>query len=216
MKLKWLGHASFLITSESGTKIVTDPYIPGGDLKYGEIEESADIVTVSHDHFDHNNVAAVQGNPTVVKGTAEVMGIKFNSLPTYHDDAQGAKRSSNTIIYFELDGVNVCHLGDLGHTLSNSQTTSLGKVDILLVPVGGFYTIDARAASQVCDQIKPRVIIPMHFKNEKCDFPISGVDEFLQGKANVSRPETSEVEFKAGELPGSTQITQIIVVNPAM
>ena len=213
MKVKWLGHASFLITSESGTKIVTDPYIPGGDLKYGEIEESADIITVSHDHFDHNNVAAVQGNPTVVKGTAEVMGIKFNSLPTYHDDAQGAKRSNNTIIYFELDGMTICHLGDLGHTLSNSQAASLGKVDILLVPVGGFYTIDARAASQVCDQIKPRVIIPMHFKNEKCNFPISGVDEFLQGKANVSRPETSEVEFRAGELPGSTRI---IVVNPAM
>ena len=115
MKIKWLGHASFLIISDSGLKIITDPYVTGGDLSYGQIKESADIVTVSHDHTDHNNVAAVQGSPRVVRGAAEVKGIKFNGIPTYHDDTGGGKRGKNTIICFEIDGMRVCHLGDLGH-----------------------------------------------------------------------------------------------------
>jgi len=213
MKIKWLGHATFLITSDSGTRIITDPYETGSDLKYGRIKESADIVTVSHDHFDHNNVAAVQGNPQVVKGTTEAKGIKFKGIPTYHDDAGGSQRGSNTIFCFEVDGVNVCHIGDLGHALNDKQVTELGKIDILIIPVGGFYTIDAKVASQVCDQLKPGVIIPMHYKNDKCGLPIAGVDEFLRGKSNVTRLDSSEVEFKSGELPPSTQI---MVLKPAL
>lgn len=95
MKIKWLGHASFLITSDTGTKIVTDPYVTGGPLSYGEIKESADIVTVSHEHGDHNNAAAVQGNPEVVKGTTKAGGIEFKGIPTYHDDAEGNQRGKN-------------------------------------------------------------------------------------------------------------------------
>ena len=109
--------------------------------------------------------------------------------------------------------MRLCHIGDLGHELTDRQAAELGKVDVLLIPVGGFYTIDAAVASQVCDQIKPGVIIPMHFKNNKCGFPIAGVDEFLQGKKNVMQLDNSEVEFKAGELPIETQIT---VLKPAL
>jgi L-ascorbate metabolism protein UlaG (beta-lactamase superfamily) len=206
MKIKWLGHAAFLITSDSGTRIITDPYKPADDLKYGEIKESADLVTVSHEHTDHNNVAAVRGSPQVTRKTTEAKGIKFKGIPTYHDDAGGSKRGSNTILCFEIDGVNVCHAGDLGHVLSDAQAAELGEVDVLLIPVGGFFTIDANTASQVCDQLKPRVIIPMHYKTDKLDFPITSVDEFLRGKDNVTRLDSSEVEFKAGELPDSTQI----------
>jgi L-ascorbate metabolism protein UlaG (beta-lactamase superfamily) len=213
MKIKWLGHAAFLITTDSGIRIITDPYKPADDLKYGEIKESADIVTVSHEHFDHNNAAAVQGNPQVVRKTTEAKGIKFKGIPTYHDDAGGSKRGSNTIFCFEVDGLNICHMGDLGHALNDKQVAEVGKVDILLIPVGGFYTIDAKAASQICDQLKPRVIIPMHYKTNKIDFPITGVDEFLKGKDNVSRLDNSEVEFKAGEFPAGTQIT---VLKPAL
>ncbi len=206
MKIKWLGHASFMITAETGTKIITDPYVTAENLNYGEIKESADIVTVSHEHGDHSNVSAVRGNPEVVRGTAKVKGIEFKGIPTYHDDAEGKLRGNNTILYFEVDGIRVCHLGDLGHPLSDKQATELGSVDILLIPVGGFYTIDAKVASQLCDRLKPKVIIPMHFRNDKCTFPIAGVDEFLQGKGGVSRLDASEVEFKQGELPTSTQI----------
>ena len=213
MKIKWLGHASFMITSDSGTKIITDPYIPGGNLKYGEIKESADIVTVSHDHFDHNNVATVGGNPKVVKETAEIRGMKFNGTSTYHDETKGKDRGNNTIICFEMDGMRVCHLGDLGHSLSDQQVAEVGKVDILLLPVGGNYTIDARVATEVSSKLAPKVVIPMHFKNDRCDFPIAGVEKFLKGKEEVSKLDASEAEFKAGELPA---MTQIIVLKPAL
>jgi len=213
MKIKYLGHASFMITSDAGTRIIADPYASRPDLNYGEIKESADIVTVSHDHSDHNNVAAVRGNPRVVRGTAKVKGIEFKGIPAYHDEVKGAQRGNNTIICFEVDGIRICHMGDIGHRLSDTQVAEVGKVDILLIPVGGFFTIDAKVASQVCDAVKPRVIIPMHFKTSKCAFPIAEVDEFLRGKKGVSRLDTSEAEFKQGALPTTTQV---IVLKPAL
>ena len=213
MKIKWLGHACFVITSDTGIKIITDPYVTGGGLSYGEIEESADIVTVSHEHGDHNNVSAVQGNPRVVRGTAELKGIRFKGIPTYHDDVGGKSRGGNTILSFEVDRIRVCHLGDLGHQLSAQQVAELGSVDILLIPVGGFFTIDAKVASQVCNQLAPKLVIPMHYKTNKCEFPIASVDEFIRGKKDVSRLDASEVEFKQGELPASTQI---IVLKSAL
>ena len=217
MKIKWLGHSSFMITSDAGIRIITDPYEPAfvaaGGPSYGEIKETADIVTVSHEHTDHNNVAAVRGNPEVVRGTTEIKGIEFKGIPTYHDDAGGKKRGNNTILCFEVDGVRVCHLGDLGHRLSDRQVAELGNIDILLIPVGGFFTIDAKVATEVCNQLKPRVILPMHYKTDKCDFPIAGVDEFLRGKEGVSKLNASEVEFKPGELPASTRI---IVLKSAL
>jgi L-ascorbate metabolism protein UlaG (beta-lactamase superfamily) len=214
MEIKWLAHAAFLITSDKGTRIITDPYETDDSLKYGRIQESADIVIVSHDqHTDHNNVAAVKGNPQIVRKTTEAKGIKFNGVPTYHDDVGGSKRGSNTIFCFEIDGLNICHAGDLGHLLTDTQVAAIGKVDILLIPVGGFFTIDAKTADQVCDQLKPTVILPMHYKTDKLDFPISGVDEFLKGKSNVTRVDGSEIEIKAGELPASAQI---MVLKPAL
>ena len=213
MKIKWLGHASFMITSEAGIKIITDPYASGESLRYGEIKESADIVTVSHEHGDHNNVAAVKGNPEVVRGTAKVKEVEFKGIPTYHDNVGGNQRGKNTIFCFEMDGIRVCHLGDLGHQLSDKQVAEIGRVDILLVPVGGFYTIDANVATVVCNQLTPKVIIPMHYKNDKCHFPIASVGEFLRGKGNIGRPDASEVEFKEGELPAGTQI---IVLKSAL
>jgi len=215
MKIKWLGLASFLITSDSGTRIITDPYETGGDLSYGEIRESADIVTVSHEHFDHNNVAAVQGNPQILRkmGEAEVKGIRFKGVGSLHDDVGGKERGKNTIFWFDVDGVKVCHLGDLGHQLSDEQVSEIGSVDVLLVPVGGIFTIDANVATRLCDRLKPKMIIPMHFRDGKCRFPIAGVDEFLRGKENVSRLDTSEIELRSEELPS---VTQIVVPRSAL
>jgi L-ascorbate metabolism protein UlaG (beta-lactamase superfamily) len=208
VKIKYLGHASFIITSDTGVRIITDPYETGPDLTYGEITEPADVVTVSHDHFDHCNVAAVKGNPEVVREavTREVKGIRFKAIPTYHDDAGGRLRGSNTIFCFEMDGIRVCHLGDLGHLLDDGQVAEIGTVDILLIPVGGYYTIDARVASEVCNQLKPRVIIPMHYRTEIGIPRIAGVYDFLRGKERVSRLDTSEAGFKREELPSSTQV----------
>ncbi|MBI2288456.1 MAG: MBL fold metallo-hydrolase [Chloroflexi bacterium] len=215
MKIKWLGHATFLTTADDGTKIINDPYATSNTIKYGEIKESADIVTVSHGHGDHNNIAAVRGNPRVIKevGSAEVKGIKFKSITSYHDNTAGSQRGANLIFCFEVDGIRVCHLGDLGHQLGDKDISGLGKVDILLTPVGGFYTIDAKVATEVSNRLAPRVIIPMHYKNDKCAAPISGVDDFLQGKKGVKKLDASEAEFKAGKLPTTTQI---IVLQPAL
>lgn len=213
MKVKWLGHSSFLITSASGTRIITDPYATGGNIQYGEINEPADVVTVSHEHGDHNNVASIKGNPKVIRETAEAMGMKFKGISTHHDDVQGEKRGSNTVLCFEVDGVKVCHMGDLGHPLTDKQAAEIGKIDVLLIPVGGNYTIDAGIASRICDQLKPGVTIPMHFKNEKCTFPINAVDEFLRGKSNISQSGSSEIEIKAEIIPPGPQI---IVLKPAL
>ena len=215
MKIKWMGLASFLITSDSRTRIITDPYETGGDLSYGEIRESADIVTVSHEHFDHNNVAAVQGNPQILRkvGEAEVKGIRFKGVGSLHDDVGGKERGKNTIFWFDVDGVKVCHLGDLGHQLSDEQVSEIGSVDVLLVPVGGIFTIDANVATRLCNRLKPKMIIPMHFRDGKCRFPIAGVDEFLRGKENVSRLDTSEIELRGEELPS---VTQIVVPKSAL
>jgi len=213
MKIKWLGHACFMITSDIGTRLITDPYQSDEILTYGEINESADIVTVSHDHLDHSNVAAVRGGPEVVTGTAEVKGIEFKGIPCYHDDAGGQKRGGNTIFCFEVDGIRVCHLGDLGHQLSDKQVAEVGTVDILLIPVGGYFTIDAKAASEVCNRLTPKVVIPMHWNNKWSIPEIANVDEFLRGKGDVSRLGASEVEFKQGELPATTQI---IVLKSAL
>jgi L-ascorbate metabolism protein UlaG (beta-lactamase superfamily) len=216
MKIKWLGHSSFLITSAGGTKIITDPYEPILGMKYGEINEAADIVTVSHDHGDHNNVPAVQGNPQVLKNSkaVAVKGIPFRGIDTSHDDSGGSERGSNIIFCFEVDGVKICHLGDLGHMLTDKQAEEIGEVDILMIPVGGNLTIDAAKADDVIALLKPSVVIPMHFSNDRCpEFPVAGVDVFTRGKTNVTVLESSEVEYKAGELPADTRV---VVLKPAL
>jgi L-ascorbate metabolism protein UlaG (beta-lactamase superfamily) len=216
VNIKYLGHSAFLISSDKGIKIITDPYKTGPDLTYGEITESADIVTVSHGHLDHAYVAGVKGNPVVIRrvGRSTAEGIEFNGIASYHDEAKGQLRGSNAIFCFEVDGIKVCHLGDLGHVLEEKQVSEIGNVDILIIPVGGYFTIDAKAATKICDQLKPRVIIPMHYKTEKSiPMPISRVDEFLHGKANVTRRDASQAEFKSGELPATSQI---IVLKPAL
>jgi L-ascorbate metabolism protein UlaG (beta-lactamase superfamily) len=213
MKIKWLAHAAFLITAGDGTRIITDPYETSEGLRYGQINEAADIVTVSHEHGDHNNTKAVKGSPQVVRGDAEVKGIKIRAIATAHDDKSGGERGQNTVFCFEIDSIGVCHAGDLGHVLSDKQVAAIGPVDVLMVPVGGFFTIDASAATRVCEQLKPKVIIPMHFKTEKLAFPIQDAEGFLKGKANVTRAAGSEIELTRDTLPASPQI---MVLKPAL
>ena len=205
-RIQLLGHSSFLVTSSDGTRIITDPYAVSSSISYAPITETADIVTVSHEHSDHNNVVAVKGTPEVVRSTKIVKGIEFKGIATFHDDAQGTKRGNNTVICFTVDGVRFCHLGDLGHRLSPEQIAEIGKVDILFIPVGGLFTIDAEMAIQICNDLKPRVAIPMHFKTLKVGFALAGVEDFLKGKQSVRRLNSSVFEFRSGELPSATEI----------
>jgi L-ascorbate metabolism protein UlaG (beta-lactamase superfamily) len=210
MKVKWLGHAAFLIMSDEGIKIVTDPYKPGVyGLEYGSIKDEADIVITSHEHDDHNYVAGVPGNPQVIRGTGshQANGIDFEGIACHHDESGGKERGENTIFCFTVNGVKLCHLGDLGHALSDNQVAAIGEVDILLIPVGGSFTIDATGADRVIGQIKPRVVVPMHFKTAGCpNFPVADAEPFLAGQANVKRAGSAEAEFKQGQLPPPTEI----------
>jgi L-ascorbate metabolism protein UlaG (beta-lactamase superfamily) len=214
MKIKYLAHSSFLITADDGTKVITDPYTAGQGFKYAPIEETADIVTVSHDHGDHNNTAGIKGNPQVVRESGTYKGITFKAVPTAHDASGGGERGKNTVMIMVVNGVRVVHLGDLGHFLTDNQVTEIHKVHVLLVPVGGFFTIDAATATEVAEQVRARVIIPMHYKTAKsADLPIEGVDAFLKNKDNVVRVGGSEVEFTVPTLPAGPQF---MVLDPSL
>jgi L-ascorbate metabolism protein UlaG (beta-lactamase superfamily) len=213
MKIRYLAHASFLITADDGTRIITDPYTAGQGFKYAPIDEAADIVTVSHDHGDHNNVAGIKGNPQVVRDSATVKGITFKAVPTAHDDKGGAERGKNMVMCMVVNGVRIVHLGDLGHFLTDNQVTEIHKVHVLLVPVGGHFTIDAATATEVADQVRARVIIPMHYKTDKSELPIGGVEEFVKAKDNVTMVDGSELEFTVPTLPAGPQI---MVLKPSL
>jgi L-ascorbate metabolism protein UlaG (beta-lactamase superfamily) len=218
MKVKWYGHAAFLITTDQGIKIITDPYEPGafgGGIAYGPIPDQADIVLVSHDHADHNYVQGIKGKPQVVKGTGshKVKNLEFKGIAAYHDGRKGSERGQNTIFCFSVDGVNVCHLGDLGHVLSDAETKQIGPVDLLLMPVGGVYTIDPAQATQTAQKLSPKIVIPMHYKTPHCGFPLAQVEDFTSGKAGVKTARGDEVEIKKEKLP---QIPEIIVLHPAL
>jgi L-ascorbate metabolism protein UlaG (beta-lactamase superfamily) len=218
MKIKWYGHAAFMITSDQGVKIITDPYESGayGDqLSYAVIKDQADIVSISHDHADHNDTKSLPGSPEIVKGSGSktVKGISIKGIPSYHDSSKGSERGVNTIFTFFVDGMKICHLGDLGHILSEKELAEISPVDILLIPVGGYFTIDPKGATKVAEQIKPKVLIPMHFKTNKCGFPIAPVEDFLKGKPNLKRPKASEVAFEKKALP---QKMEIIVLEHAL
>lgn len=206
--IKWLGHSSFLISQDDGVKIVTDPF--DDTVGYPSPDESADICMVSHDHFDHNCVSVIKGKPEVVKGTGEkkAKGIGFKGVASFHDDKGGSERGENTIWTFELGGIKFAHMGDLGVDLDDSQTRQIGAVDILFIPTGGFYTIDAAAATRVVERLKPKAVIPMHYKTTFLgdNFPLSGVDAFLKGKENVIKTGRNSVSFTKDSLPDKTSV----------
>lgn len=228
MKIAWLGHHCYRIRSDSGLTIITDPYLTPffsemlmGDFRYDPLNESADIVTISHDqHRDHNNAAAIKGKTEIVRGSEirgsskKVKGIEFKAIPCYHDNVQGALHGESNMIYFKVDGMKICHTGDLGHELTADQVAELGKIDVLLLAVGypgrdprGFhYRIDANVADALYYRLKPRVTLPGHYANQKCTFRLAILDEFLDGKTMVTRADTSEVEFKKDQLPEHPEI----------
>ena len=206
MEIKWHGHSCFEITSNDGCVIVTDPY----DESYGYPvpDLTADIVTVSHEHRDHNNVAAVKGEPEVVKGAGEHIckGMRFYGIDAYHDTSRGAERGEITAFLFDVDELRLCHLGDLGDVLEASQLRSIKErdIDILFIPIGGVYTIDAKGANEVLGQLEPKIAIPMHYKTPPLRLNIQKADPFLKGKKRVRREKMLVV--RKADLPEELEI----------
>jgi len=217
MKIKWLGHASFLLTSDGGLKVMTDPYEAGyrGIINYAPIRESPDIVTISHQHGDHNYTGDLQGSPEIVQGAGKhlVKGIEFMGIPCYHDRVSGQERGDNTIFCFTLDDIKICHCGDLGHPLDDSIVSAMGRVDVLLIPTGGpAATLELDEAVALWEKLQPGLIIPMHFRNQKCSFPKYGVDDLMKLKPMAIQTSKSEIEFAAGQ----HAVGQILILDPAL
>jgi len=207
ISIRWFGHSMFLV-SDDNTKIITDPF--DSSVGYEIPDVSADLVLVSHRHFDHDNVDGVKGKPEVVEGIGEKSskGFKFNGIGSVHDDKDGTVRGKNTIFTWELSGIKFAHLGDLGVMLEDDQIKKMGPIDVLFIPVGGYFTIDADVASKIVSALNPKVVIPMHYKTEVMgpDFPISGVDVFLKGKENVEKVGKNTITLTKETLPEKTTI----------
>ncbi len=179
MKIQYLGHSCFKLTESTGTTVVVDPYKGiGYELPKGL---TADAVTVSHGHYDHNNVSAIGGSPKRIdrEGFYELPGVEITGVESYHDDEGGAARGKNVIFKFRMDGLEICHLGDIGEKCSSELLELLLPVNILLIPVGGNYTIDAELAKEYVDRIMPEIVIPMHYKTRNSNVDIEKAQSFL-------------------------------------
>jgi L-ascorbate metabolism protein UlaG (beta-lactamase superfamily) len=218
-QLQWLGHSTFLITSSKGTRLLLDPLNAGTGYSVAPVA-GVDAVLVTHEHADHNNVGLATGSPIVLRGVSNagwnaidqtVNDIRVYSLspvnPVYHDSQQGAQRGRNTIFVLEVDGLRLAHLGDLGHSLTPEAVKAIGPLDVVLIPTGGYYTIDAAAATLVVGQLNPRVVIPMHYQTPKtpANWPGAGVAPFLEGKL-VERPGSNSISLSRGNLPVQTTV----------
>ncbi|MBN1319340.1 MAG: MBL fold metallo-hydrolase [Thermoleophilia bacterium] len=206
MRLTYFAHASFLVEARDGTRVILDPYRHGafdGAVKYDPIEEPADAVIVSHLHEDHAASDTIPGDPLVlVQPSSEAVGeLRITGISTAHDEAGGAKRGDNTITVLDDGDLRLVHLGDLGHTLDQGTLDQIGAVDILLVPVGGFFTIDHEEAAAVVDSLRPMIVIPMHYKTDGVDFPVATVDPFLKTQTNVLRDVGATLEMTRATLP---------------
>ena len=215
MKVKYLAHACFLLEAKDGTKIITDPYESGsfgGEVKYKPVKEACDVVLISHEHADHNYTNSLSGNPTIIRKPGEFTsaGITFKGIPSYHDETKGSQRGKNTIFVFTADGITFCHLGDLGHLLTDEQKSQIGNPDVLFIPVGGVFTIDAQSATHVIKSLEPKIVIPIHYKTPGVGFPLAPVAQFTSGKPNVKEIESSEVEIVIPEEQ------EIWVLKPAL
>jgi L-ascorbate metabolism protein UlaG (beta-lactamase superfamily) len=211
MKIKWYGHSAFQITTDSGTRIIIDPYESGafgGSIAYGKIKDEADIVLTSHDHGDHNYIKDIKGKFIHIKeaGQYEEKGVKIKAIQTFHDKSKGRERGENLVFVVSAEDITITHLGDLGHILDSGTLQGIGKVDVLLLPVGGFFTIDAKEATKVMDDINPAITIAMHFKTESAGLPIEGLEGFIKDKQNAKEAHASEIVITSATLPKTNEI----------
>ncbi|MBR1561529.1 MAG: MBL fold metallo-hydrolase [Clostridia bacterium] len=192
MKLKWLGHSCFEITLNNGKVFVTDPY--DETVGYPPLKVKADVVLSSHDHFDHNYFAAIEGDYEIVNqvGAYERFGAKITGVHSYHDEVKGAKRGENVIFTLEADGVRLTHLGDLGHLPeTEEQKAAIRGADVLLIPMAGTFTITTPEAIQIIEAYKPVAAIAMHYANRYCGFPVTDCKEFVERTSAVTCPTRS-------------------------
>ncbi len=204
MEITWLGHSCFKIKSKEVT-LVTDPY--NESIGYTLGKHAADIITLSHNHPGHNYVAGVEGSPKLLRGPGEyeVSDIFIRGISTFHDSEQGKSRGENTVYLIEMDEVKLCHLGDLGHILSPHQVEELGNVEVLLIPVGGVSTINAKEAAEVVRLLNPKAVIPMHYQTKVVGW-LEPVDRFLKEMGQKEPAPQPKISVSKTSLPSETQV----------
>ncbi|MCX6653002.1 MAG: MBL fold metallo-hydrolase [Methanomassiliicoccales archaeon] len=205
MKIIWHGHSCFEVSDK--VTVVIDPH-DGKSLGIKTPSVRADVLLISHDHFDHNCSRIVKGDFVTMRepGKKELKGIKVLGLSAYHDDAEGTKRGKVTLFRFDIGGIRFCHCGDLGQDLGDQQVQALGKVDVLFVPVGGVFTLDGEGAQRLVDRLQPKVVVPMHFRIGGLSLSIQTVDGFLAGvPENRVRRVGNEVDLEKEDLPEDTE-----------
>lgn len=210
MDITWFGQSCFRLRFKAAT-IITDPY--NGDIGLKLPRQKADIVTISHEHPDHNNLKAVSGEPLILRGPGEYerAGIFVFGIPTFHDRRNGRDRGRNTAYLIEGEDLSICHLGDLGHVPTQAQVEQLSKLDVLLIPVGGSQTLTAGEAAEVVSLLGPRMVIPMHYQIPGLKVRQDQVAKFLQamGVAKATTQESLRV------LPvAEPHETQVVLLEP--
>jgi L-ascorbate metabolism protein UlaG (beta-lactamase superfamily) len=211
MRITYFGHSCFLVEAEDSTRVILDPYLHGafnGAVMYGPVDEPADVVLASHEHDDHSATGTIPGKPRVfVHPVGERVGsVRIIGIEVAHDEAGGKQRGKNTISILDDGDLRLVHLGDLGHVLDTATVKKIGPVDILMVPVGGHFTIDYKAAAAVVDALAPLVVIPMHYKTPKVDFPIAPVDAFLGTQKTVQHNPGPTLEITRATLPAERTV----------
>lgn len=181
MKLEWIGHSCFRMTAEDGTVVVVDPYDESVGNRMLPLE--AALVTISHEHHDHNYTGMLRGAPQIVRelDPAQAGGVFTCAYPSYHDDMEGAMRGKNAIRAFEMDGVRLVHMGDVGCMPQEDVIAAVSDADVMMIPVGGYYTVDAAQAQRIIERTRPRCVVPMHFHTTNGLYDaIAGVTPFLE------------------------------------
>jgi len=217
MQIFWHGQSCFQIISNQRkngqVNIVIDPYSEDFGLKVPKLE--ADVLLVSHQHHDHNNVKAVGGNPFLIQGPGEyeIKEVFVQGIPAFHDSSSGKERGTNTIYTIEAEDLKLCHLGDLGQKeLTPEQIEKIGGVDILMIPVGGVFTISAKEAVKIMSQIEPSIIIPMHYQLPKLRIKLDGIDKFFKVMGIKKLESLPKLSIKKKDI--SPEEARIIVLNP--
>jgi L-ascorbate metabolism protein UlaG (beta-lactamase superfamily) len=217
MIIQWFGQACFKIEGQNCI-LVTDPFTEDCGLKLPRL--ASDLVTVSHQHSDHNNIGAIKGlkeaKPFLIEGPGEyeIKNTFIYGIHSYHDDQAGKQRGENIIYRLEMDGINLAHLGDLGHLLDDNQVEKLEGVDILFIPVGGIYTLNAKQATEVISQVEPRIVIPMHYQitGLKLKNKIDGINVFCKEFGACPTEEISKFKISKKDLP--QQDLQVVIFQP--
>jgi L-ascorbate metabolism protein UlaG (beta-lactamase superfamily) len=206
LQIRWHGHSCFEITDD--VTLVTDPH-DGKSIGIPAPSAEGDIILISHDHYDHNSAKSVEKEESKVitdERKRNISNVEITGIKSFHDDHHGEKRGENIIFKFTMDDVTFCHMGDLGHELDEDAIQKIGDVDILFIPVGGTFTIDAKRAWNVINSIKPRIAIPMHYKIGGLSLPIDGVEPFLEKNMYKTLKVGNEIDIEKEDLPNEPEI----------